>query len=82
MNQTVKQHRFLKYLWLLHTPKKLIQSHLLRPGSGSATLLQIPVGVILIFGAFFKYKPSRYITGEDTVPIYISCHSPMGLNYR
>jgi hypothetical protein len=33
MDQKVKQHRFLKYLWLLHTPKKLIQSHLLRPGS-------------------------------------------------
>jgi hypothetical protein len=37
MNQQVKQHRFLKYLWLLHTPKKLIQSHLLRPGSGSGS---------------------------------------------
>jgi hypothetical protein len=24
MNQTVRQIRFLKYLWLLHTPKKLI----------------------------------------------------------
>jgi hypothetical protein len=35
MDQKVKQHRFLKYLWLLHKPKKLIQSHLLRPGSGS-----------------------------------------------
>jgi hypothetical protein len=31
------KHRFLKYLWLLHTPKKLIQSHLLRPGSGSGS---------------------------------------------
>jgi hypothetical protein len=37
MNEKVKQHRFLKYLWLLHTPKKLIHSHLLRPGSGSAS---------------------------------------------
>jgi hypothetical protein len=32
--QKVKKHRFPKYLWLLHTLKKLIQSHLLRPGSG------------------------------------------------
>jgi hypothetical protein len=24
MNQKVKQKRFLKYFWLLHTPKKLI----------------------------------------------------------
>jgi hypothetical protein len=23
MDQKVKQHRFLKYLWLLHTPKKV-----------------------------------------------------------
>jgi hypothetical protein len=35
LDQKVKQHRFLKYLWLLNTPKKCIQSHLLRPGSGS-----------------------------------------------
>jgi hypothetical protein len=35
MDQKVKQHRFLMYLWLFHTPKKLIQSNLLRPGSGS-----------------------------------------------
>jgi hypothetical protein len=35
MDKKVKQHRFCKYLWLLHTPKKLICSHLLRPGSGS-----------------------------------------------
>jgi hypothetical protein len=33
MDKKIKQHRFLKYLWLLHTPKKLIQSHLLRSGS-------------------------------------------------
>jgi hypothetical protein len=31
MDQKVENHRFLKYLWLLHTPKKLIQGHLLRP---------------------------------------------------
>jgi hypothetical protein len=37
MDQKVKQHRFLKYLWLLRTPKKLIQCHLLRPGSGSGS---------------------------------------------
>jgi hypothetical protein len=37
MDQKVKQHRFLKYLWLKHTPKKLIQSHLIRPGSGSGS---------------------------------------------
>jgi hypothetical protein len=37
MDQKVKQHRFLEYLWILHTPKKLIQTHLLRPGSGSGT---------------------------------------------
>jgi hypothetical protein len=37
MDQKVLKHRFLKYLWLLHTLKKLIQSHLLRPGSGSGT---------------------------------------------
>jgi hypothetical protein len=35
MDQKVEKHRFLKYLWLLHTPKKFIQSHLLRLGSGS-----------------------------------------------
>jgi hypothetical protein len=34
MDQKVKQYRFFKHLWLLHTPKKLIQSHLLRPGAG------------------------------------------------
>jgi hypothetical protein len=39
MDQKVKQQRFLKYLWILHIPKKLILGHLLRPGSGSATLL-------------------------------------------
>jgi hypothetical protein len=37
MDQKVKQHRFIKYLWLFHTPKKLMQSHLLRPGSGSGS---------------------------------------------
>jgi hypothetical protein len=37
MDLKVKQHRFLKYLWLLHTPKQFIQSHLLRPGSGSGS---------------------------------------------
>jgi hypothetical protein len=35
MTQKVKKHRFLKFLWLLHTPKKFIKSHLLRLGSGS-----------------------------------------------
>jgi hypothetical protein len=35
MNQKVEQQKFLKYLWLLHTPKKLILGHLLMPGSGS-----------------------------------------------
>jgi hypothetical protein len=35
INQKVKQQRFLKYLWLLLTPNKLILVHLLRPGSGS-----------------------------------------------
>jgi hypothetical protein len=29
---------FLKYLWLLNTPKKFIPSYLLRPGSGSGRL--------------------------------------------
>jgi hypothetical protein len=55
MDQKVKQHRFLMYLWLLHTPKKLIQNHLLRPGSdqkgpdptgsrsGSTTLAEISI---------------------------------------
>jgi hypothetical protein len=40
MSQKVKQERFLKYLWLLHTPKKLIWCYILRPGSrsGSAVL--------------------------------------------
>jgi hypothetical protein len=33
MNQKVKQETFLKYLWLLHIPKKFILGHLLRPGS-------------------------------------------------
>jgi hypothetical protein len=33
MDQKVKQRRFLKHLWLLHTLKKFIYSHLLRPGS-------------------------------------------------
>jgi hypothetical protein len=37
MDQNVKQRRFLKYLWLFHTPKKLKHSHLLRPGSGSGS---------------------------------------------
>jgi hypothetical protein len=37
MDQKVKQHWFLKYLWLLHTPKKLIQSHLSRSGSRSGS---------------------------------------------
>jgi hypothetical protein len=33
----------------LHTPKKFIQSHLLRPGSGSATLVEsiLPTGFTL-----------------------------------
>jgi hypothetical protein len=35
MDPKVKQHGFLKYLCLLDTLKKFIQSHLLRPGSGS-----------------------------------------------
>jgi hypothetical protein len=37
MDQKVEQYRFFKYLWLLHTPKKFIQSHLLRPGTGSGS---------------------------------------------
>jgi hypothetical protein len=37
MDQKVKQHRLLKYSWLLHAPKKFLQSHLLRPGSGSGS---------------------------------------------
>jgi hypothetical protein len=35
MNQKVKYQKFLKYLWLLHTPKKLTYGQLLRQGSGS-----------------------------------------------
>jgi hypothetical protein len=35
MKQKIKQQRFLKYLWHLHTSKKLILGHLLRPDSGS-----------------------------------------------
>jgi hypothetical protein len=37
MNQKVKQQVILQYLWILHTPKKLIKGHLLRPGPGSGT---------------------------------------------
>jgi hypothetical protein len=39
---TGKHKRFLKYLWLLHTPNKLIQGHLLRRGSGSGPRSQDP----------------------------------------
>jgi hypothetical protein len=34
MNQRVKQQRFLKYLWLLHTPKK-VNIGPRRPNSGT-----------------------------------------------
>jgi hypothetical protein len=35
MNQKVKQQGFLRFLCLLHTPKRLRYAHLVRPGSGS-----------------------------------------------
>jgi hypothetical protein len=37
IGQKVKELRFLKHLWILHTPKKFIQSHLLMAGPGSGT---------------------------------------------
>jgi hypothetical protein len=41
MNQKVKKQRFLKYLWLLHIPKKLRYGLFLRPGSGSGPRVRI-----------------------------------------
>jgi hypothetical protein len=37
MNQKVKEQGFLKFLWLLHTPKRLIYDHLLGLGSGNGS---------------------------------------------
>jgi hypothetical protein len=37
-------HRFHKYLWLLHTQRKLTQSNLFRAGSGSDQKGSDPTG--------------------------------------
>jgi hypothetical protein len=47
MYQKVKQQRFLKYLWLLHTHKKLIKIHLLRQRSGSDRIQNTAINVKL-----------------------------------
>jgi hypothetical protein len=60
MDQKVKQHRFLKYLWLLHTPKKLTQSYLLGPGSGSDRIRNTGGSLLLELKGTKAFKKQGY----------------------
>jgi hypothetical protein len=97
LNQKVKQRVILKYLWLLHTPKKLIQGHLLRPGSGprsgSATLPGRERSAVILDTINYKlqkitdaWQPQRYSvilkTKNDNPYRHLATRCAVNDNYK